>query len=119
MIISVFKDASSALCHEDIEHKLTGKIDRVTIYRILNSFCEEGRMHKIAADNGKTYYAMCQHCSKHKHNDNHMHFKCLRCGKFTCMDESIEVPTFLDGHVVLNVLYTVSGHCPNCLIPGK
>jgi Fe2+ or Zn2+ uptake regulation protein len=114
MIISVFNDASSALCHEDIEQKLTDKIDRVTIYRILNAFCDEGRVHKIVADNGKTYFALCHHCSDHGHNDNHPHFKCLSCGEITCIDKTVEVPALPDDYSFSSLLFTVLGHCPNC-----
>ena len=115
MVMSIFDDASSALCHEDIEQKLTGKIDRVTIYRILNSFCEDGKLHKIVADNGKTYFALCHRCSEHEHQDNHLHFKCLDCGEITCMDKPVEVPTLPDGYAFSSLSFTVSGHCPNCL----
>jgi Fe2+ or Zn2+ uptake regulation protein len=115
MIISVFNSASSALCHEDIEQKLTGKIDRVTIYRILNGFCDEGRVHKIAAENGKIYYALCKCCSEDQHNDNHPHFKCLQCGEMKCINEVVEVPTLPDGYLASSLLFTVSGYCKKCL----
>ncbi|MDR1180930.1 MAG: hypothetical protein LBL13_02995, partial [Bacteroidales bacterium] len=59
MVMNVLNDSTSALCHEDIEKNLSGKMDRVTIYRILQGFCNDGKVHKILGDNGKTYYALC------------------------------------------------------------
>jgi Fe2+ or Zn2+ uptake regulation protein len=115
MIISVFNDASSALCHEDIEQKLTGKVDRVTIYRILNGFCDEGRLHKIITDSGKIHYALCKRCSEHQHHDNHPHFKCLQCGEIQCIDKMVELPTLPEGYAASSLLFTVSGHCKKCL----
>jgi Fe2+ or Zn2+ uptake regulation protein len=115
LVFNVLEEASSALCHDDIEQKLTEKIDRVTIYRILNGFCEEGKLHKIVADNGKTYFALCNHCSEYEHNDNHLHFKCLDCGKVTCINTPVKAPKLPAGYAVSSLSLTVSGLCPECL----
>lgn len=115
MVMSVLQNNSSALCHEDIEQELAGKIDRVTIYRILNSFCDDGMVHKIPVNNGKTYFALCQRCMEHKHRDNHLHFKCLSCGKITCLDRTVEAPPLPDGYAFSSLLFTVSGQCSSCL----
>ncbi|MDR1782933.1 MAG: transcriptional repressor [Dysgonamonadaceae bacterium] len=119
MVMSVFNDAFSALCHEDIEKQLAGKIDRVTIYRILNGFCDDGKLHKIVADNGKTYFALCHRCSEDHHNDNHLHFKCLDCGKITCIDKPVETPRLPAGYSFSSMLFTVYGHCPCCVTSEK
>jgi hypothetical protein len=44
LVLNVLNGSSSALCHEEIKQWLTEKIGRVTIYRILNGFCDEGRL---------------------------------------------------------------------------
>jgi Fe2+ or Zn2+ uptake regulation protein len=116
MVTDVLFNAPSALCHEDIERELSGKIDRVTIYRILQNFCDEGKVHKIASGNGKTYYAPCRHCSVEKHYDNHLHFHCIRCNTVSCLDETVGFSSLASaGYEVLGFYCTVSGYCPNCL----
>ncbi|MDR1525861.1 MAG: transcriptional repressor [Tannerella sp.] len=115
MVTNVLLNSPSALCHEDIERELSGKIDRVTIYRILQNFCDEGKVHKITSGGGKTYYALCRHCSVGKHDDNHLHFHCLRCNTVSCLDETVGTPSLAPGYEIRTVFCTVSGYCPNCL----
>jgi Fe2+ or Zn2+ uptake regulation protein len=115
LVFDVLESSNSALCQEEIGNRLAGKIDRVTIYRILNSFCDEGKVHKIADNNGKMYFALCHHCSEDEHRDNHIHFKCLTCGGVTCMEQAVDVPTLPEGYAFSSLLFTVSGYCPDCL----
>lgn len=115
MVMSVLSEFSSAFCHEDIEKKLSGKMDRVTIYRILQCFCDEGKIHKIAGRNGKIYYALCHHCSIEKHNDNHLHFHCVGCDTVSCLDETVTVSSLTLGYEMLAVFCILSGYCPKCL----
>lgn len=53
-ILLMLQDAHSALSQDMIEQQMKGTVDRVTIYRVLNSFCEDGIVHKIVSDEGKT-----------------------------------------------------------------
>jgi Fe2+ or Zn2+ uptake regulation protein len=92
LVVNVLEKSNSALCHEDIEQQVSGEIDRVTIYRILQGFCDDGKVHKIFGENGKTYYALCHACSAGNHHDNHLHFHCVKCNTITYMDEQIAVP---------------------------
>jgi Fe2+ or Zn2+ uptake regulation protein len=115
MVMNLLSDSNSALCHEDIDKKLSGKIDRVTIYRILQGFCDEGRIHKIVADNGKTYYAVCDHCSEGNHQDNHIHFRCIACETVSCINETVLKPKLPEGYSVSGFSLLIFGYCPNCL----
>lgn len=91
-ILSLLSAAETALCQEDIEAQLEGKANRVTIYRVLNTFCEDGIVHKIISDEGKTYFAPCHGCSSKQHHDNHFHFRCRRCGRVECLSVAVELP---------------------------
>ncbi|MDR0725488.1 MAG: transcriptional repressor, partial [Prevotellaceae bacterium] len=79
LVQTILSDASSALCYEDFEKQLSGKMDTATVYRILQGFCDDGTVHKIVGENGKTYYALCWHCRSGNHNDNHLHVRCVKC----------------------------------------
>jgi Fe2+ or Zn2+ uptake regulation protein len=113
-VMDVLTNSQSALCHEDIEKQLSDSIDRVTIYRILQGFCDDGKVHKITGDNGKTYYALCQSCSSGNHHDNHFHFHCLQCNTVTCIDEPVAVRKPLTGYSVTSMSCLISGYCPTC-----
>ncbi|MDR1335655.1 MAG: transcriptional repressor [Tannerella sp.] len=114
-VMAVLSDSSSALCHEDIERKLPEKVDRATIYRILQGFCDDGKVHKISGENGKTYYALCHHCDAGNHSDHHLHFQCVGCETVFCLDEPVSPPALPSGYRALDVSCTVSGYCPDCL----
>ena len=117
LVMSVLKQSSSALSHEDIEKNLSEKIDRVTIYRILNSFCEDGKVHKIVSEDGKTYFSPCHHCTAEEHNDNHAHFRCTKCKAITCLDEQpLNKYAVPKGYSISSISTFLTGICPKCNI---
>ncbi len=76
---------------KDLEEKFS-TYDRVTLYRTLNSFTENGVLHKIPDDSGFATFGVCQDtCSSDHHHHNHMHFKCNECGKIECVIEHLPV----------------------------
>ena len=56
-ILNMFHEARTALSQDMIELQMKGSIDRVTIYRVLNSFCEDGLIHRVTVGNhlGQNY----------------------------------------------------------------
>ncbi|MDR0699167.1 MAG: transcriptional repressor [Tannerella sp.] len=114
LVMNVFEKSVSALCHEDIEKCLSGQLDRVTIYRILQGFCEDGKIHKIVGDNSKTYYALCHDCDHEHHRDNHPHFRCINCNMVTCIEDKLLSPKMPEEYSVSSVSTFISGLCPKC-----
>jgi Fur family ferric uptake transcriptional regulator len=117
-ILSFFQDQEFALSHADIESALSGKFDRVTIYRTLKSFLEKGLIHKVLDDSGNLKYAICTHsCSPEvaKHQHQHAHFKCAECGLTTCLDE-VQIPTvnLPKGFALHESNLLVQGICADC-----
>jgi len=114
-ILTLLKDAGTALSQDMIEDKVKGEMDRVTIYRVLNSFCEDGITHRILADNGKYYFALCLNCGedKHEHNHDHFHFRCTKCEKVECLGEEVTL-TLPQGYVKQTISSWVTGYCNNC-----
>ncbi|MDR1878794.1 MAG: TonB-dependent receptor, partial [Bacteroidales bacterium] len=115
LVMNILLESSSALCHEDIAYRLAGKIDRVTIYRILQGFCDDGKVHKIPDGNGKTWYALCHSCSAGSHKDDHLHFRCITCDTITCMDEPVAKPNLPSGYQIADIACFISGYCPKCM----
>jgi Fe2+ or Zn2+ uptake regulation protein len=114
LVMDVLANSESALCHEDIEKQLAGQLDRVTIYRILQGFYEDGKIHKIVGDNSKTYYALCHDCNHEHHCDNHPHFRCIRCSTVTCIEETLSAPKVPKEYSISSVSTFISGFCPKC-----
>lgn len=86
--------------------------DRVTIYRILQGFLDDGIIHKVISDEGKYYYFVCKSCDE-IHYHNHYHFKCSHCGKVKCMDYEIEVEIPKD-YTVESLNFWITGICDEC-----
>lgn len=114
-VLSMLKESSSALSQDMIEAKLKGVMDRVTIYRVLNSFCEDGITHRTLSDDGKYYYALCTGCSHNNHTHNHFHFRCLECAVVECLTQQVVV-SLPEGYTMNDANCWVSGYCKACAV---
>lgn len=115
-ILEQFLQHSWALSHGDLENILPASFDRVTIYRTLKSFVENGILHKVTDPEGFARYAVCStDCSTDSHHHDHVHFKCEKCGNTTCLD-SVEIPSLVlpKGYFSKEASLLVQGICPNC-----
>lgn len=113
MILESLKASSTALSHDMLQDKFDGQIDRATIYRVLNRFCEDGLAHKVVGDDGRQYFALCYNCQGERHEHNHLHFRCLTCGKVECLPNEIALG-LPEGYQAENFNGFVSGCCPSC-----
>lgn len=113
MVIDVLSNSSQALSVDDI-HYILSELDRSTIYRILLSFQDDCFVHSIEVD-GKIFFALCNTCCKdHVHNDDHVHFKCEKCEKITCLDHSVLVTKLEPGYIVNQIDCLLIGLCKLC-----
>ncbi len=115
-ILSLFQTHKKALTHADLEAKYDKKFDRVTIYRTLSSFLENGLLHKIPDDSGVAKYALCHHeGTAHTHDDHHVHFKCKQCEKIECL-HTLEIPKLQlpKKYKMENANLLIDGICATC-----
>ncbi len=117
-VLKTFLSRDSALAHADLEDVLKDDFDRVTLYRTLKTFLEKDLIHKVLDDSGATKYALCSHSPDHKdhhHDHEHIHFKCEKCGKTMCLEDStlpkIELP---EGFINKEISLLVQGICDKC-----
>ena len=115
-ILDMFYHAPGALAHADIEKRASDKIDRVTIYRTLQTFEEKGIIHTIPTSDNSVKYALCKdRCEEGHHHDNHVHFVCGHCHKTICLDD-VHVPDVKlpKGFTPLEASMVVNGICDEC-----
>lgn len=112
-ILESLKKSKRALSHDVIQEGLEEDVDRATIYRVLNRFCDDGITHRIVGDDGKQYFAVCVNCQGKNHRHNHFHFRCVRCGRVECLPHQVEVD-LPDGYQMENFNGVVSGKCVDC-----
>ena len=115
-VLEIIDTKESAISQPDLEKILGSEIDRVTLYRILGSFEEEGILHKVFDLNGTATYAICStECTTHQHEDQHVHFICSVCNSVFCLNEislpKIELPA---GFSLQSVSVNAVGLCEKC-----
>ena len=89
VILNQFISTEYALSYGDIDSMIKRKLDKVTVYRTLKSFEENGIIHEVVDGGSQVKYALCnsKSCSSEHHNDTHIHFKCNDCEKTYCIDD--------------------------------
>ncbi len=60
------------------------KLNRVTVYRILDLFAEKGVVSKISSGERSFCY-----CAPFGRRPGHCHFHCTQCGKVDCIDKDL------------------------------
>jgi Fur family ferric uptake transcriptional regulator len=131
-VLAELTASSGLLSHQDIEHRLgRHPMDRVTLYRVLDSLVESGLVHRVSG-NDRTWRFGVAHGATggakgaaagsgpgavQQAHDLHAHFQCSDCGKVVCLSEvaagrTLPVPR---GYRAESVELTVRGRCPRCV----
>jgi Fur family ferric uptake transcriptional regulator len=116
-IVDTLLSKKSALSCKEIKKNISGEYDRVTLYRTLNTFVEEGIIHQISGTDGTIRYALCSsgECVTHHHEDKHIHFRCTACGQTFCIEYNnlpkIEMPK---GYKLGSFEISATGLCNSC-----
>lgn len=113
-VLAVLTKTGKAMSQNAIEKKITININRATIYRVLNRFCEDGVLHKIIAENGKQYFALFNKSGKEKMAKNHFHFRCTKCETIECLPVEVNF-SIPDNYLVKNTNCILTGICKDCL----
>jgi Fur family ferric uptake transcriptional regulator len=110
-LLQVLQQATRALSHADIEALLEGPLDRVTVYRSLDSFVEAGLVQRQVGSDRVSRFALLDGVNHQAHS----HFHCDDCGNVFCLPQK---PPRLEalpaGFAVEGSLLQFHGHCPDC-----
>jgi Fur family ferric uptake transcriptional regulator len=113
-ILAMLMAEQRAVAHHEIEQRLRDKhrLDRVTLYRVLEWLNEKGFVHKVVSDNRVWRFR----ANRHVHPDQHAHFECMGCTAVICLDEiKVEYNRPLPaGYRSQQVELTVKGLCAEC-----
>ena len=115
-ILQLFLKSKGALSQSDIEKKTKSSLDRVTVYRTLQTFLDKGLVHLIPNTDNTLLYALCgEECGTGNHQHDHVHFVCTSCDNTTCIDE-VTVPdvTLPPGFKPSKSSMIIEGLCQNC-----
>ena len=114
IIWSIFENKQEAISVVDLVEKLKEQMNKTTVYRILERLENEGAIHSFSGTNGLKWYAKCNQCSSHQHNDTHPHFECKDCGKVECLDIKISIPN-VENRNIQSADIILKGLCVDCM----
>lgn len=92
--------------------RLKTKLNKTTIYRVLNKLEDDGILHSFLGNKGMKWYAKSRCCNSSV--DVHPHFQCLNCGKMDCLTESIVMPK-ISNREIMRSHVLIQGTCELCL----
>lgn len=113
LVKEILSKAEHTMSAEDIMDAMPIKVNKTTIYRILDRFIEKGEVHFVTGKNGKTFYALCNSCGASHDIHNHVHFECQSCEEVTCLPQALKIPN-LEGFVIQETQFLVIGVCNKC-----
>ena len=112
-VLSILKSSGKAMSKTAIEKKIAFDVNRATIYRVLNRCCEDGILHRIVADDGRQYFALCIKCDKNQQPAHHFHFRCKKCETIECLSVPVSF-SLPNAYQVEEVNCVLTGVCKDC-----
>lgn len=113
LVMEILSKTTHAMTAEDIMEAIPIKVNKTTIYRILERFIEKGEVHFVTDKNGKAHYALCTNCGTSHNLHNHIHFECQKCSEVTCLPNTLHLPN-LEGFTIQQTQFLIIGVCNKC-----
>lgn len=114
MILDLFGETNNAISIVDLVSMFRNKMNKTTIYRILNRLEESDILHSFSDKDGLKRYAKSnQKIDPDNKNDLHSHFLCDDCGVSTCLPLEIPIPKIPD-YKINTSQHLLIGQCDNC-----
>lgn len=120
-VLDALAAAHRPLCHAELDTRLAAigeaALDRVTLYRVLDSLVACGLAARSVDGRGVFRFATTAARQKHA---GHAHFRCTDCGTVFCLDAAPPpVPKLPRGFRLAEVELDVRGTCVNCASHGS
>ena len=115
-LLNFFRNSSNSLSVKKITERFSSSVDKVSIYRALNSFEKSGLIHKVPDKNNLLRYSLCpSECGPNKHSHDHAHFLCSICDETFCIDDfSLPNINNHNGYIINNFKIILEGICKSC-----
>ena len=114
LLLEEFKKDSNAISAIELIKRLDQKINKTTVYRLLDKLEDDGVIHYFLDMKGIKWYATCSDCSKTQHQDVHPHFQCTECGTVDCLEIKVPIPN-IPNRTIASSQILVVGTCELCL----
>ena len=114
LLLHEFKTQTTAISTIELIKRLNSKINKTTIYRVLENLVDDGILHTFIGQDGIKRYAICKNCTKSKHEDFHPHFECVKCGEIDCLKTEVIIPE-IQNRKILSSQILIQGKCEKCI----
>jgi Fur family ferric uptake transcriptional regulator len=113
-ILKVLMEAARPLRQDQVAEQVTRRtLNKVTIYRTLESLAAVGLVHRAFTQNRAWHFELADHCTE---KQCHPHFTCTNCGVTHCLtDISVPIARIAGkGFVISRQQVRLEGLCPAC-----
>lgn len=115
-VLEIIANCDTAIGLGQIEEELVD-FDRVTLYRTIKTFVDQGVIHEITLPGVEKKLALCDHdcqLEEQGHLHQHVHFKCTICEQVYCVELSRFPDIQLEGFDVSSIELNATGVCQKC-----
>jgi Fur family ferric uptake transcriptional regulator len=113
-LLSIFENNKNAISAVQLIDLLKEKMNKTTIYRVLERIENDGVVHSFVDKDGLKWYAACHGCSATEHIDIHPHFQCQDCGKIDCLTVEVKIPSIPNRKINFSQVLLI-GKCESCI----
>jgi len=115
ILLAEFRNSGEAISAIELIKRLELKINKTTVYRVLEKLEDDCVLHSFLDKTGIKWYAKCNGCKDSNHFDAHPHFQCLSCGKVDCVEIDVHIPQIPNRQVEVSQVL-IQGTCEECTV---
>ena len=114
LVLELFREKKNALPVVDIVSIFANKMNKTTVYRILQRLEDSGILHSFVDKEGLKRYAKGDQRKSNSTNQIiHPHFLCDDCGISICLPLEISTPS-IPNYTINSSDHLYSGQCQDC-----
>ena len=114
LVLELFSEKKYAIPVVDIVSIFANKMNKTTVYRILQRLEDSGILHSFVDKDGLKRYAKGDQRNKSKGDQHiHPHFLCEDCGISTCLPLEVQTVS-IPGYSIKSSEQLYLGQCNNC-----
>ena len=112
--MDLFDKRDNAYSVVELVSIFSNKMNKTTVYRILDRLEDSGLLHSFLDKNGLKRYAKENSIiNKSRINTDHPHFVCDDCGISTCLPLEVNIPA-IPNFKINNSEHLYTGQCHDC-----